>query len=124
MRDRTLVMLALLFLTLTVAAGVNKSLEAYNGMLGRPVAAGLKETYYLQKPRVLDGAKTLAEYGRNTGEAIFLRNYGVISREAGRLKAEIGPEVKAKLVSWHERLRQILIIGGQKLVDGKKRFIQ
>ena len=89
MRDRTLVMLALVFLVLTTAAGVNKSLEAYNGMLGRPVAAGLKETYDLQKPRVLNEAKTLAEHGKITGKAVLFRNYGVISRAAGRLKAEI-----------------------------------
>lgn len=119
-----MIMLALVFLVLTTAAGVNRSLEAYNRMLGRPVAAGLKETYYRQKPRVLSEAKTLAEYGRNTGEAALFRNYSLISREAGRLKAEISPEVKAKLVSWHERLRQILIISEKKLVDGKKRFIQ
>jgi len=117
-------MLALVFLVLAVAAGVNKSLEAYNGMLGRPVAAGLKETYYLQKPRVLDGAKTLAEYGRNTGKATFLRNYGVISREAGRLKAAIAPEVKAKMVSWYDRYRQILTVVGQRLADEKKRFVR
>lgn len=117
-------MLALVFLVLTTAAGVNRSLEAYNRMLGRPVAAGLKETYDLQKPRVLDGAKTLTDYGRNTGKAIFLRNYGVISREAGQLKASIGSEVKAKMVSWYDRYRQMFIVVGQRLADEKKRFIQ
>ncbi len=47
-----MVLVAVLFLTVTVGAGVNLSLEACNRMVGRSLAPGVKETYQRQAPAI------------------------------------------------------------------------
>ena len=45
MRDRTLIILALVFLIFIVGAGVNRSLEACSKMVGQPLAPGISNIY-------------------------------------------------------------------------------
>jgi len=45
MKDRTIILFALLFLFLTISTGVNKALEAANQMTGRQMAPSLKQIY-------------------------------------------------------------------------------
>lgn len=57
MKDRTMVLLAVLFLVVTVGAGVNLSLEACNRMVGRPLTPGLGQVYRRQAPVVCNAVK-------------------------------------------------------------------
>ncbi|MBU7005914.1 hypothetical protein [Phosphitispora fastidiosa] len=52
MRDRTLIMVALIFLVLTIGAGVNKSLIACGRMTGEPLAPGFNEIYREKRENV------------------------------------------------------------------------
>jgi hypothetical protein len=50
MKDKTLIILALMFLVLTIGTGVNTSLEACNKMMGSPMAPTLTDLFDKNKP--------------------------------------------------------------------------
>ncbi|PKM83049.1 MAG: hypothetical protein CVU89_02670 [Firmicutes bacterium HGW-Firmicutes-14] len=58
MNDRTMVLLALIFLSLTIGAGVNRSLEACNRMVGEELCPGIgdlcREKLFLAAGRVME----------------------------------------------------------------------
>jgi len=97
MRDRTLVMLALLFLTLTVGAGVNRSLEACNGIIGKPMAPGIKEVYRRQMRPVLTHTRILTEDGIGRGKSVLTHHYRFMMEDLERVKTGIGFEVREKM---------------------------
>lgn len=61
MRDRTIILLALLFLVFSVGVGVDRSLAAGNKMLGRQMAPDFEQIYRKQAPLVLTGAKEITQ---------------------------------------------------------------
>ena len=64
MKDRNLILLGLLFLVLVVGAGVNRSLEACNKMVGSPLAPGIREIYSENAPTARERVRELAGYGQ------------------------------------------------------------
>lgn len=69
LRDRTLIMLALIFLVLTIGAGVNRSLVACGRMTGQPLAPGISEIYRENKETFMLFCSQIAE----TGEVLLER---------------------------------------------------
>lgn len=69
MRDRTLVMLALVFLTLTIGFGVNRSLASLNMMMGTQVAPGAEEVYRQNAETVLN------RVGELRSKALFMSEH-------------------------------------------------
>lgn len=60
MRDRALVVPALLFLALTIGAGVNTSLEACNKMRGQPMALSAQQIYHEKMPFLTEQVKYIS----------------------------------------------------------------
>ncbi len=120
MRDKTLIILALLFLTVTVGAGVNKSLEACNRVLGKPMASGIGETYHRQWPRALSLIKDTADYGKRMGITIFNQKYRIVGRQIEQVKSKIDAEVRSRILPWREKVYRLAATAKEKL-GGKKR---
>ncbi|MCL5935266.1 MAG: hypothetical protein M1543_02065 [Firmicutes bacterium] len=106
MRDRTMVVLALLFLTLTIGAGVNKSLAACNRMVGKPMAPEIGEIYRRQVPFALSGVEKFARYGKNATSQIT-RSYPAVLRMVERSIAKAGSEIKSSISLWRQWLNNI-----------------
>ncbi|MCL4405635.1 MAG: hypothetical protein M1287_00290 [Firmicutes bacterium] len=104
MRDRTMIILALLFLTLTVGVGVNKSLAACNTLVGKPMAPGIGEMYRRQVPLAVDQLEKGTRYGKSTARMIT-RSYPVAVKVVERVKTRAESEIKAGLAVWRQWYR-------------------
>lgn len=107
MRDRTMILFALLFLAVAVGTGVNKSLEACNRMIGKPMAPGIGEIYDQRAPQVISRVDVLTRYGRQRGEEIVHSYPAAVSvMEKATLRA--GTEIKAGVMYWQQRVEKTL----------------
>lgn len=123
MRDRTVVLLALLFLILTVGAGVNRSLAAGNKMLGRQMAPSAMQIYQQQAPVVLNEVKAIAEYGRDKGLE-FSRLYPVLTREIQHMQVEIQQKVSALVKACRYKWADLFTRNQAMAVSEKNRMLR
>ncbi|MDT3700882.1 MAG: hypothetical protein RO469_15845 [Thermincola sp.] len=103
MRDRTIILLALLFLISTVGIGVNKSLAAGNKMLGRQMAPTVDEIYKQQGAPLLSAAKDIAAYSKAKGLAIA-EQYPVLVRQAKALTVRLTKQISTLITDWRGKL--------------------
>ena len=107
MRDRTIILLALLFLVLSVGAGVDRSLAAGNKILGRQMAPSVEQLYKQQVPFVLGGARGIAAYGKAKSLAVS-RQYPVLAGEVKTLNERIKQHIRAFVTHWRGKLPDIV----------------
>lgn len=107
MRDRTIILLALLFLISTVGIGVNKSLAAGNKMLGQQMAPTVDEIYKQQGTPVLSAAKGIAVYGKAKGQAIA-EQYPVLVRHAKALTVRLTKRISTVISDWRGKLSSLI----------------
>lgn len=103
MKDRTLIVLAVLFLLLTVGTGVNTSLEAGNRFMGKPMAPDLKHAYNQQAPIVLDKVKELREAGKQRTERVY-SEYPIFVKEFNQVTSRVGRQIKDKTEPLRKRV--------------------
>lgn len=103
MRDRTIILLALLFLISSVGVGVNKTLAAGNKMLGQQMAPTVDEIYNQQGAPVLSAAKDIAAYGKAKGQVIA-EQYPVLVRHAKALTVRITKRISTVITDWRRKL--------------------
>ncbi len=107
MRDRTLVILALLFLLVTIGFGVNRALAVCNRMMGKPVAPELSKTFHRQWPLILDRAEAVIEEGKTGAKFMLARNYRFLVQRVKQVIAGIGSGIKTRIRSRQERSLKI-----------------
>lgn len=122
MRDRTIILWALLFLVLSVGAGVDRSLAAGNKMLGRQMAPGVEQLYQQQAPLVLGEAREIAAYGKAKTLAVS-RQYPVLAREVKTLNERIQQQLAAVVSHWREKLPEIVQRVDEEITSEKNRTI-
>ncbi len=100
MRDRTLIIMAVLFLTFSIGSGVNKTLEAGNLTMGQPMAPDLKQMYDSNRT-VING------YLREVDEGF------------DETKILVSGEIKSQAELWWEKFEKIWSIIKSKIQDKK-----
>lgn len=123
MRDRTIILLALLFLVLSVGAGVNRSLAAGNKMLGKQMAPSADQIYQQQAPLVQREVEVLAAYGKAKGLAVR-RQYPFLARELQEFQAQTKQKIMTVAVKWRDKLSDTVNWIKTNTLFEKKRVIQ
>lgn len=100
MKDRTLIILAVLFLTFTISSGVNRSLEVGNQIMGRPMAADLKQLYNINRP-------------------IIIGHLEELNGSFNQTKSFVSKEIKSHTELWQEKFEKAYSILKSKLEDKK-----
>lgn len=115
MKDRTLIMLGLLFLVLTIGAGVNRSLESCSGMVGQSLGDGPKELTQAFAERGMDTAKTAVKFSREQVSGLAekgIEKVGLLA-EQGKVRAGVFTE------RLREQVNELLNTAKQKTVAQK-----
>lgn len=123
MRDRTIVLWALLFLLLSIGAGVSQSLAAGNRMLGRQMAPSVVQFCRQQAPVVVGGIKEIAEYGRVKGLAVT-RQYPALVREAQDMQAKTKHKITAIVKAWRHKWEAWFIRTRTAVISEKNRMLR
>jgi len=122
MRERTMLLLGVLFLIISIGAGVNKSLESGNKMVGRPMSPGIREVCG-QVPMAVDRMEEYAGYARNRSEILAARYYPVLSEKAESAKADFTVKIKAGLASWREKMLDLIEMIRERAVHEKNQVV-
>lgn len=107
MRDRTIILWALLFLVLSVGAGVDRSLTAGNKMLGRRMAPSVEQIYQQQAPLFLAEAREIAAYGKAKSLDVS-RQYPVLASEVKAFNERIKQRIWVVVTHWRGKLPDII----------------
>lgn len=130
MKDRTLIMLALVFLIFTIGSGVNKSFEAGNRMMGKDMAPGLEQVSHgIQPGEAFEKLKGyIAALVGNSGEKI---NEGYVQLAAKAEKVDIKEEkdkgvvfIKEKLSTLQEKASHLLAAARERVLAKKNEQAQ
>jgi len=90
LRDRNMIMLALLFLAFTIGSGVNIALVECNKMIGQPIAPEPSHIYQEKKPVMVDGVKR------------------VIVEDLNQAREKLGSEIDTKKVLIRRQVTELV----------------
>lgn len=124
MKDRMLVIFAVLFLIFSIGGGVNLSLEAGNRMMGRPMAPGLKEIYQTRFPVLLGQVQTMAEYGERKRQLIIGENYPALMLKVDRAKTRLTYNLRNKIELLTGKFYKTVNALKSKALNKRKRMLQ
>lgn len=103
MKDRTLIVLAVLFLTFSIGSGVNKSLEACNRNMGKSMAPNLKQLYGLYNPVFSARLKEVADLGRQKSQHVYNSAFPAAMGKINRVKTDFYFTIKNQTEVWKNR---------------------
>lgn len=104
MKDRTLVVLAVLFLIFSIGSGVNKSLEVGNRTMGRPMAPELKQLYYQFNPGFNARVKEMWDFSRRKTQQVYNNEVPAAMGKINRVKTDFYFRIKNQSEVWQNRV--------------------
>lgn len=107
MKDRTLIVLAVLFLIFSIGSGVNKSLEAGNRTMGKPMAPDLSQLYSRYNPVFTVRLKEVFDLSRQKTEQVYNSRLPAAMGKINRVKTDFYFRIKNQTQVWQNRFFNI-----------------
>ena len=104
MKDRTLIVLAVLFLVFSIGSGVNKSLEAGNRTMGRPMSPELGQLYKYRVEPVSVRFKEILNFSRQKTQQVYTTEVPAAMGKFNRVKTDFYFRIKNQTEIWQNRV--------------------